>query len=80
MWHEAALEGDTAGLELVGAAGIFAVDEAHELGGGVAVVVGGTVLDGMLVIAVGGKGRRVIYSVARYVPSRAEDEEVCERS
>lgn len=40
MRHHPALEADAAGLELVGAAGILAVDEAHELGRDVAVVVG----------------------------------------
>ena len=40
MRHHPALEADAAGLEFVGAAGILAVDEAHELRRDVAVVVG----------------------------------------
>lgn len=38
--HHAALEGHTTRLELIGTAGIFTVDETHELGSNVTVVVG----------------------------------------
>lgn len=38
--HHAALETDTSGLELIAAAGVLAIDETHQLGSDVAVVVG----------------------------------------
>jgi hypothetical protein len=37
--HHSALETDTSGLELIAAAGILAIDETHQLGSDVAVVV-----------------------------------------